>query len=444
VDVDLAGYLRGSGSSTGIALTIERLLESSALAPGDRLPAIRDLAAALSVNPATVAAAYRTLRHRGLAHSEGRRGTRLNDPPSIAAVIGLAIPDGVRNLADGSPDPRLLPDLRRALASIGAAPVAYGGPASLQTLLEIARAQLEADGIAGDCLTVVSGALDGIERVLSAHLRPGDRLLLEDPCFSRTLGLARSLALVPVSVRIDDRGPLPDALAAALRSGPAAFVVTPRAQNPTGAALDPGRADELRAVLRGHPGLVLVEDDHASLVAGAAAVSLVDGWQGPWAVVRSFAKALGPDLRLAVMAGDATTVDRVERRHALGPGWVSHILQAAAAWLLADPATADLLRTARATYAQRRTALLDVLAERDIEAHGVSGFNVWVPVAHESRTVQDLLEAGWAVSPGEYCRISSPPGVRITAATLRPEEAPLVADVLADGAPRSPSRTAFA
>jgi DNA-binding transcriptional MocR family regulator len=431
-------------ASNSIALSVERLIKGAEVHPGDQLPTIRDLAAALSVSPTTVAAAYRELRHRGLAHSEGRRGTLINDQPSTAALNGLPPPEGVRNLATGSPDPSLVPNLSEVLGKLRLEPVSYGGPVSLQALIDIVRVQFSADGIPGDALTVVSGALDGIERTLSAHLRPGDRVLLEDPCFSRTLALARSLALVPVPVRTDDEGPLPDMVAAALAGGASAFVVTPRAHNPTGAALTVERAQQLQAVLSDHPALVLVEDDHASLVAGAPAVSLVPGWPGHWAVVRSFSKAMGPDVRLAVVAGDTITVDRVERRHALGPGWVAHILQAATAWLLADPATAQLLRKASATYAERRAALLGALAERGIEAHGVSGLNVWVPVAHESRATQHLLHAGWAVHPGEYCRISSPPGVRITIATLAVDEAPALADALADDGPPARSHTPFA
>lgn len=431
-------------TSTGIALSIERLIEGAEMRPGEQLPPIRDLAAALSVSPTTVSAAYRTLRQRGLAHSEGRRGTRVNDQPSTAALNGLPSPAGVRNLATGSPDPDLVPGLANVITKIKLEPVSYGGAVSLPALIELVRVQFAADGIPGDALTVVSGALDGIERILSAHLRPGDRVLLEDPCFSRTLALARSLALVPVPVRVDDEGPLPQSVAAALAGGASAFVVTPRAHNPTGAALSVERAQQLRSVLSEHPGVVLVEDDHASLVAGAPAVSLVPGWPGHWAVVRSYSKALGPDIRLAVVAGDAITVDRVERRHALGPGWVAHILQAATAWLLADGATAALLRRASATYAERRVALVEALAQRGIEARGVSGLNVWVPVTHESDAIQRLLQAGWAVYPGEYCRISSPPGVRVTTATLTVEEAPALADAFAHGGPPARSQTPFA
>jgi DNA-binding transcriptional MocR family regulator len=61
--------------------------------------------------------------------------------------------------------------------------------------------------------------------------------------------------------------------------------------------------------------------------------------QGRWAVVRSLSKVLGPDLRLALVAGDPLTTTRIEGRQHLSPGWVSHILQQVAALLLAEEAT---------------------------------------------------------------------------------------------------------
>lgn len=49
----------------------------------------------------------------------------------------------------------------------------YGKPAMSTELVDHARAVLTADGVPADHLAVTSGALDGIERVLTAHLRPG-------------------------------------------------------------------------------------------------------------------------------------------------------------------------------------------------------------------------------------------------------------------------------
>ena len=56
-----------------------------------------------------------------------------------------------------------------------------------------------------------------------------------------------------------------------------------------------------------------------------------------WALVRSMAKVLGPDLRVALVASDPATEDQLRRRLVAGVNWVSHLLQATAAALLADP-----------------------------------------------------------------------------------------------------------
>jgi hypothetical protein len=75
--------------------------------------------------------------------------------------------------------------------------------------------------------------------------------------------------------------------------------------------------------------------------------------------------------------------------------------------------------------------LLAALAERGVAAHGRSGMNVWVPVREEAPVMAALLDAGWQVMAGERFRIQTPPGIRITIATLAEEEAGLVADVIA-------------
>ena len=71
------------------------------------------------------------------------------------------------------------------------------------------------------------------------------------------------------------------------------------------------------------------------------------------------------------------------------------------------------------------------LAARGIEAPGDSGLGVWIPLADEAAAVRDLLVQGWAVSPGERFRFHSPPGIRVTTATLEPADAEPVADAIA-------------
>jgi DNA-binding transcriptional MocR family regulator len=175
-----------------------------------------------------------------------------------------------------------------------------------------------------------------------------------------------------------------------------------------------------------------VEDDHNADIAGADAVTLASGGLSRWAQVRTVSKHLGIDLRWAALACDPATLARHDGRMLLTSGWVSHILQETVAGLLADPAVARLVAEAARTYTTRRDALGAALAEHGIASHGASGLNVWVPVRDESAVVNALRTRGWWTAAGTRFRIASPPGVRVTTATLTPAEAVRLAGDFAD------------
>jgi DNA-binding transcriptional MocR family regulator len=430
-------YRITGASASEIAARIEQGVRESHLAPGARLPTVRRLARQLRVSPATVAAAYQRLRARGLVAGHGRRGTQVSRRPPLPARSPAEVPAGLRNLADGNPDPRLLPPLPRLPRE--RRPRLYGEGKQLPELVAPARLQLARDGLEGE-LAIVSGGLDGIERVLQAHLAPGDRVAVEDPGFIGVFDLLSALGLVAVPVRVDDDGLLPDDLRRVLRGGVAALILTPRAQNPTGAAIGEARARALRGVLDRRPDVLVIEDDHAGPVSGARAVTLCPRPER-WAVVRSVSKTLGPDLRLAVLVGDSATIARVEGRQGLGVGWVSHVLQRNVAALWADRRVVGAVDAAAEAYTARRNALVEALRRRGIAAHGRSGLNVWIPVSEEAVVVTALAERGWAVRAGEPYRLQSPPAIRVTVSSLKPQEAERLADDLT-GTLRSPRAVA--
>jgi DNA-binding transcriptional MocR family regulator len=435
-------YLPAGRNASEIAVDVETAVRDGRLRPGEALPPVRLLAAELGLSPATVASAYRDLRLKGIARGHRRAGTRITGSPPTAPRPSLTVPAGARNLLSGSPDPLLLPPLPGLRRSTDAtiSPRLYGDSPVSPRLARLASDRLAADGIDPAYLAVVSGALDGVERILAAWLRPGDRVAVEDPGYPPLFDLLTALDLAAVPMSVDDAGVRPDALARAIAAGCRAVVFVPRAQSPTGAAWDAARAADLAGVLAGAPDLLVIEDDHAAEVAGASAVTVTAG-RSRWAAVRSVSKSLGPDLRLAVVAGDAVTIARVEGRQALGTGWVSYLLQETVAELWQDPAVGTLLGRAAAAYAQRREQLISALAARAIPATGRSGLAIWVPVADEAGAASALLDRGWAVAPGERFRIASAPGIRIGIATLtEPEIARLAAD-LSDSLRRQPRRT---
>ena len=422
--------ISGKGAEA-IASDVEAAISAGALAPGAELPPIRELAGQLGVNANTVAAAYRLLRQRGAVETAGRRGTRVRTRPATTprSLRGITVPPGARDLSTGNPNPALLPIAGFSMRA--GAPTLYGDSPLSAELAEFGRTSLAADGVPAEHIAVTAGALDGIERVLAAHLRPGDRVAVEDPGWANLLDLLAALGLSAEPVRVDDDGPLTDDVARVLRRGVRALVLTTRAQNPTGAAVSHARAQQLRGLLVEHDDVLLIEDDHCAGIAGAPLHAL-SGTTRHRAFVRSAAKAYGPDLRLALLAGDGRTVERVQGRLRLGPGWISHLLQNLAVSLWRDEAATQLVHDAEGAYARTRELLCAALSDRGVTSHGRSGLNVWIPVADETVSITRLLSTGWAAAPGTRFRISSPPGMRITISGLAADDIDALADAITE------------
>ncbi|MFB9735717.1 aminotransferase class I/II-fold pyridoxal phosphate-dependent enzyme [Streptomyces sp. NPDC057386] len=413
--------IRGT-TSKGIAASVEQGVSDGALAPGAALPPVRRLADELGVSPGTVATAYKELRRRGIVVTRGRGGTVVAPAPAVASRRPPRVPEGLRDLAGGQPDPRLLPGLVPPVRlSPGTRP--HRSAPRLERLEDSVRDWMRADGVPVEHVTFAYGALDLIGRLLSVELRPGDAVAMEDPGYHHLLDLVAALGLRSVPVAVDDEGMRPEALRGALRAGARAVVCSPRAQNPYGGRFTAERRDALAEVVRGEPDVLVVEDDHASGISGVPLETLSSAGLPRWAHVRSVSKFLGTDLRWAGAACDPVTLARHDGRLLLTSGWVSHLLQETVLGLMGDAATRACVERAQETYALRRGALVRELAARGISAHAVSGINVWVPVRDESAVVNGLRSCGWWVAAGARFRLSSGPGVRITVAELEPADA---------------------
>lgn len=435
----MSGQYQVTGeNAAAISASIEAGILRGDWVSGAALPSVRVLASALHVSPATVAKAYQELRQRGVIETEGRRGTRVRARPAVALPRSgsrTPVPPGLRDLSTGEPDVRLLPPLGPSLAVVAAQagpPQGYVSAVTMPELIDAARLRLIEQGIPVQtaAFAVTAGALDSIERVLTAHLRPGDAVAVEDPGWAGLIDLLAALGLRTVPFLVDQEGPVPEALAAALQAGARAVVITVRAQNPTGAAVTADRAVQLRELLAGHREVVVIEDDHAAELAEQPP-HCVGPVTSSWAFVRSASKPFGPDLRIAVLAGDETTVARVVGRMRIGMGWVSTTLQRLLLTLWRDPEVTARVALAAEEYARRRLGLRDAVRAHDIAAFGDSGINVWVPVPDETLAVAAMRDAGYAVAPGALFRIRSGPGIRITVSSLDEADIPVLARAIA-------------
>lgn len=411
-----------SGKTAGeIFEQIRLAVQSGALHANDTLPPVRELATTLDVNRNTVALAYKRLVAAGIAESKGRNGTVIrsiaHDAPQEGTPPGLALTD----LAGGNPSTSLLPDIRKVLGRVSATPRLYGEPPVEAALEEYGRAWLGQDIDTGFALTLSNGAVDGVERILSSHLIKGDRVAVEDPCFLSSINTLKNNRLVPVAVPMDEEGMCADALSGALARGVQAIIITPRAHNPTGWSLSAARAEHIRALLAQYPQVLVIIDDHFSLLSDNPYQHVIPQETQRWALIRSTSKFLGPDMRLAFIASDTDTAQRLALRLNAGSSWVSHILQdIVLASLKADSFDATIAST-RETYRMRRETLVNLLKADGIplsESH--DGLNIWVPLPRESTpVVMALAKYGWLVREGEIFALKQAShGIRITVSDM--------------------------
>ena len=435
-------------SPRGIAGALSRAIRTGALAPGDRLPTVRDVAAELGVSPATVSAAWQALRRTGLVVSRGRAGTFVRDEPTtwlsprvrdLAGGPGVPGDASVRfDLSRGTPDPALLPALGPALSRVSAraSTLAYQEEPVLPRLREVLASTWPNPD---DTLTVVDGATDGIARVLEHLVSYGDRVVLESPGFPPFFDLVEALGAEVVPVGVDAEGVLVDDLRAALDTRPVAVVLQPRAHNPTGVSLSATRAEALARLLERHArsgagAPWVIEDDHSGAISTSPDVSLSTLLPGRVVHVRSFSKSHGPDLRIAALGGPAAMVDALVQRRMLGPAWTSRMLQSILLDLLTEAASMDEVAEARRQYFGRQRALVAALASYDVVVPTPDGINLWLPVHDERAALLHLAATGIRAASGRPFVVagsSAPPHVRVTSGLVTGEHVAEVAAALA-------------
>lgn len=424
----------------GIAAAVGRMISSGRLAPGDRLPTVRDLAGELGVSPATISHAWQALSAVGLIVSRGRGGTFVLEaaprwlPARSQSMAGHQQPARI-DLSRGTPDPLLLPALGPALSRVSQRAVTPSYQ-DLPVIPELLTVLSEAWPFRAESITVVDGALDAISRSLDQVTRFGDRVIVEDPGFPPFFDLLEQIGIERLPVAVDEYGIEPGSFAAALALSPSAVILQPRAQNPTGASMPAERAEELARLLRAHKrnaNTVVIEDDHSGEISIAPDVSL-----GRWLPdrvlhVRSYSKSHGPDLRIAALGGPAAIVDRIVARRMLGPGWTSRMLQTILYDLLTDSESIAQISEARRIYFARQKALADALTGFGLPVAQADGINTWLPVFDERDAIVRLAASGIRVAGGSpfLAAERAESFIRVTAGALPDDVTPIARAIAA-------------
>lgn len=270
-----------------VMATIRRRIANRSLAPGSKLPSIRGLARTLGVSNSTVVEAYDRLAAEGVIRSRPGSGYFVTAPlaPLSLAEIGPALdrevdPLWISRQALGAAGDLLMPGcgwlppswmpteaLRRTLRSLSrSAPsklVEYGPPLGLPALRELLARCMANHGIEaspGQIMLTESGT-QAIDLVCRFLLKPGDAVLVDDPCYFNFHALLRAHQAKIVGVPYTPTGPDIESFARALTEHkPRLYITNSALHNPTGAMLSPVSAHRL-LMLAEPSDLTIVEDD---------------------------------------------------------------------------------------------------------------------------------------------------------------------------------------
>lgn len=263
-------------------------IASRALGPGDRLPSVRRFAELAGVSPSTVVEAYDRLAAEGLIRARRGAGFYVTDagaPPlslsdagaprerivdpfwvskqSLDAEASVLKPGCGWLPADWMPEAALRRGLRNLARADAAALTYYGGTRGSLALRRHLLARLAEEGVeaALDQIILTGSGTQAIDLICRLLLRPGDAVLVDDPCYFNFQALLRAHQVRIVGAPYTRTGPDVAAFERVLaEEKPRLYVTNSAIHNPTGASLSPQTAHRLLSAAAAHD-LAIVEDD---------------------------------------------------------------------------------------------------------------------------------------------------------------------------------------
>ncbi|MGI9016673.1 MAG: PLP-dependent aminotransferase family protein [Euzebya sp.] len=424
-------YLRLAGA-------LERLLHRGEVHEGARLPAERQLAAALQVSRTTVAAAYEVLEDTRLVqrrHGSGTYITGVNGPPPPAPRESMLLRSLERNeIFDGLLDPpQDLLDFRAAalhdsdplpesalqamVGDLRSAGQQHGYvPAGLHDLRAIIAQRYTSSGLPTSAqeVLITSGAQQAIALITMLHLRSDDRVVTECLTHTGAIDLFNANGATIQTVPTIREGADLDAVIARLCQRPRMLYLVPSIHNPVGSVMPARNRRRLAAVLAEHPDVITISDD-----------TLADTWRdrrpppplasypGAEHVLHtgSVSKLLWGGLRIGWVRGPAPEIRRLARLKALSDLGTSIPAQLLAIQLLS--LGGDYEDERRALIARRGRHLESLLAQRLPEwtfTVPQGGLCLWIQLPGGSSARGLAIRAarhGVAIAPGS---IQSPDG----------------------------------
>ncbi len=441
-------------------------IENDRLRPGDRLPAMRELAKRLDCALVTVSQAYELLAARGRASARPGKGTFVATPPDrgepfarrwepdigrfargarlegVMERLTLATEPGAISLASGHPAPETFPlhDFARAFhrTLLDDAPelMQYRSSTGDRELCSRLAAMLRGRGCEANASDVIvcSGAQQAADIVATVVLDERSVVACESPTYWGSLGVFDARGVTYVEVRGDEDGVRSDDVERVFAEyRPRLLYVSPIAQNPTGAVLPARRAKQIVGLARRYDVVVLEDQTGWQLTYDAPAPAPLASYDtdGRVIVMESLSKSIFPALRIGYLYAKGGIAEALEAAKVRADVFTSTLTQRALWRFMESPACARHFRTTRSLYRKRRDAFVDALANvtawPGVRSPG-AGVNVWLPLPPRISTnaaFEACAREGVLVMPAEpfYPTRSGPPALRLSFGHLPEDEA---------------------
>jgi len=373
-----------------IADAIARDIAVGNLAPGDRLPAQRGLAARINVDFTTVARGYVEAQKRGLVDSTVGRGTfvtaRAEAPakPALPPITRRPSPvDLTMNLPPEPDDPELLERMQAGFLEVGqdmTALLRYQGFGGSPEAKDAASSWLGRRALvpSQERLFITPGAHPALLAIFGVLAKAGEIILSETITYPGARSIAAQIGVQLVGLEMDDEGLDPEALAKACATlNPKALYLNPTLQNPTTITLSPDRRMAIAEVARRFK-LPIIEDDAYGFLpvhgpAPFAALVPELTWH-----VAGLAKCFGAGLRTAyVVTPDSKSGWPFAAAMRAATVMASPLTVALATRWIEDGTGDSILRFIRAEAATRQRMAAEILPPGIFKSDPLS-FNLWM------------------------------------------------------------------
>jgi len=257
----------------------------------------------------------------------------------------------------------------------------------------------ELHGIDAERVMVTNGSMDAAALLFRYLLEPGDRVIVEQPTYDRTLLLLNRAGVDLVPVPLEEDGLELASFEAALEAGPVKLAhVIPNFHNPAGCTLSEAKRVRLVELAAEH-GFWLFEDDPYRLIAfEPQELPTMLSLDSAERVIHasSFSKTVSPGVRVGYLAGPAEQIATLAKRgseHYISPNMLAEsiVLEMCRSGILEEN-----VRFVNAALKERRDALVASLRERIGEARFVvpgGGYFLWVDLADDADTPAMLVAA---------------------------------------------------